>query len=304
MSKRSMTFGARNAPAGDPVGTQAMIGPWQLMRRLGEGPHTHVYQARPAGSAAGRPWDYVVKVLRRQMDDEPLAVDLIRREACIGRRVSHPHLVSILAADITEPPYYVVMPYAEGATLRETLQEHQRLDPPHALWIVRQAAQALTALHEEGWLHGDIKPANIQLSSSCHVTVLDLGFARRLDEPGSIVDRPLMGSYSYLAPELFTSSTGADARSDIYSLGVTLYQMLTGSLPFTGQDAAELASAHLQQTPPNPRALVPQLPGRVNRLLKRMLAKEPLRRPQSATELISWLVQLEIETFDERAVAV
>jgi serine/threonine-protein kinase len=107
-----------------------------------------------------------------------------------------------------------------------------------------------------------------------------------------------MGTLKYAAPESFVASRAIDQRSDIYSLGVTLYELLTGHLPFDGDDPQQLADAHLRQSPRNPRLWVPQLPQSINRvLLQPMLAKDPMRRPQTAEELVSRLVRLEIETF-------
>jgi serine/threonine protein kinase len=103
-------------------------------------------------------------------------------------------------------------------------------------------AEALDALHAAGWMHADVKPSNVFVSSSGHVTLIDLGFARSADERGSIADRPLLGTLNYMAPEVLYSSRGGDIRSDVYSLGVTLFEMLTGRLPFDSQDVAELAS--------------------------------------------------------------
>jgi len=161
----------------------------------------------------------------------------------------------------------------------------------------------LETLHENGWIHGDLKPANIFLSPTGHATLLDLGFTRRIESPGNIVDRPLLGTLHYVPPELITSTLKADGRSDFYSLGITLYQMLTGRLPFANDDVGQLVTLHLQGVPPEPRRFRPQLPHHVCRLLREMLAKEPLRRPHTAEELVSRLAELEIDTFDERFAA-
>ena len=175
------------------------------------------------------------------------------------------------------------------------------LELPLALWIVRQATEALDALHTAGWMHGDVKPSNLLLSAEGHVTLLDLGFARRPTEVGSVVQRCVMGTCHYLAPEMITSALRADIRSDIYSLGAMLFEMLAGRPPFESDDLAELARQHQQSRAPELRRLAPQVPGGVTWLVRQMLAKEPLRRPQSPRELIGRLVALEIATFGERA---
>jgi serine/threonine protein kinase len=278
------------------------VGEWDLVRLVGEGSLTEVYRARPAGSAADRPAAYALKMLRAQWQRDPKAIELLRREALVGRQVAHPHLIAILAAGLVRPPYFVVMPWLEGRTLAKRLAGRVGIDVPVALWIGRQVAEALDALHAAGWTHGDVKPTNIFISPEGHVTLLDLGFARRGEETGSAVDRCVMGTCSYMAPEMITSALGADIRSDIYSLGVVLYEAFSGRLPFAGSDLGELASQHRQARPPDLRRLVPQLPRGVTRLVHQMLAKVPLRRPQAPAELIERLVALEIETFAERAI--
>jgi serine/threonine protein kinase len=154
-------------------------------------------------------------------------------------------------------------------------------------------------------MHGDVKPGNIFVSPAGHVTLLDLGFARRNGDTtaggtGSAVDRCVLGTCSYIAPELITSALRADVRSDIYSLGVVLFELLCGRLPFVGKDLAELAAQHRQATPPDLGRLVPDLPGELVELVRQMLAKEPLRRPQTPRELVDRLARIEIATFSER----
>ena len=288
------------APAGL-VQPLVQLGPWHLVRPLGEGNFCRVYQARPAEGAADRPAGYALKALKDGWQQDAAAIEIMRREAIVGRKVSHPHLISILAAHVGAAPYFVVMPLLAGATLEETLAGGKRTPLPVALWIVRQAAEALDALHQAGWMHADVKPSNIFVAASGHVTLLDLGFARRPEEGGSAVDRSVCGTVRYIAPEMVTSALRPDIRSDIYSLGVTLYELLAGRTPFEGDDLASLAEQHRQSEPPELRTLAPQLPLAVARLVHRMLAKEPLRRPQTPRELIERLTALEIETFAERS---
>lgn len=283
-----------------PKTRRRQVGQWELVEWVAAGALADVYRARPAGCPPDRPALYAVKLLRPQWQDNPKAVMLMRREAAVGRRVCHPNLVSILAAGLREPPYYVVMPWLEGATLAHRLARCQRFDLPEVLWIARQVAEALAALHTDGWMHGDVKPSNIFLSPEGHATLLDLGFARRPDETGSAVDRCVMGTCAYLAPEMVTSALRADVRSDIYSLGAVLFEMLCGRPPFEAGTLAELVAQHRQARAPDLRRIVPQLPTGVVRLVREMLAKEPLRRPQTPCELAERLMRLEIATFGER----
>ncbi|HUY35413.1 MAG TPA: serine/threonine-protein kinase [Pirellulales bacterium] len=276
------------------------LGPWQLVRRVAEGKLCRVYQARPAEGPSDRAAAYAVKVLLEHWRDDTAAIELLRREAIVGRQVSHPCLISILAAHVGGAPYFVVMPWLAGSTLADSLAGGRRPALPVALWIVRQTAEALGALHSAGWMHGDFKPSNILVSPSGHATLLDLGFARRPDETGSVVDRCVAGTFHYIAPEMVTSALRPDIRSDLYSLGVTLYELLSGRLPFAGRSPAELAQQHRQSEPPAIRSLAPWLPLAVARLVHELLAKEPLRRPQTPAELVERLTVLEIATFAER----
>lgn len=274
------------------------IGPWHLVRQLGEGQLTEVYQARPTSSTREETADYVVKVLKRSCQDDPLAIQLLQREAFVARQVRHPHLSSILSARTDSAPRFVVMPYIDGVSVADALQEVGRFIVPQALWIVRQTGEALRALHQHGWRHGDVKPANIIVSANGHATLADLGLARPLDASRSSEDA-LTGSMAYACPETFNPNVPFSPVSDVYSLGITLYELLTASRPFTDQDPTDLAAAHLTRPAPDPRLTVPQLPPRVSRLLRQMLAKDPLRRP-AVPELIDWFVDLEVETFSER----
>jgi len=274
---------------------------WQLLQLAAEGPLARVYRAAAAGGAADRPAAYALKMLRPRWQEDPRAVAMMRREALVGREVSHPHVVSVLAAGVTQPPYFVVTPWLAGATLARRRPPLARLDPPLVLWIARQVAEALEGLQAAGWTHGDVKPSNILISPEGHVTLLDLGFARRPDETGSVIERCVTGTCNYIAPEMITSALGADVRSDIYSLGVVLFELFSGRLPFVGDNLAELVIQHRQARPPDLRRLAPHLPTGVIRLVREMLAKDPLRRPQTPRELIDRLAALEIATFAERA---
>lgn len=277
------------------------IGQWEVVALAAEGSLAQIYQARAADLPAEQPAAYALKMLRRQWQDDARAITLLAREAQVGRSVSHPHLISVLAASVRRSPRFLVMPWLEGRTLKDEMAAGRQIDLPAGLWIARQVAEALDALHQAGWMHGDVKLGNLLVSPEGHLTLLDLGFARRRGESGSAVDRCVLGTCSYIAPELITSTLRADIRSDIYSLGVVLFELFSGRLPFAGDNLAELAGQHKQAAPPNLYRLAPHLTIDVVRLIRQMLAKDPLRRPQTPRELIDRLAVLEIATFSERA---
>jgi len=273
---------------------------WELVELAAAGALTEVYRARPAGASPERPASYALKTLRPQCQDDPRAVAILRREAWVGRTVSHPHVISLLAAAVAEPPYYVVMPWLSGNSLAVHLAGGKGLDPAVAFWIARQVAEGLGALREAGWIHGDVKPSNIFVAPEGHVTLLDLGFARRIADRGSPDQRCVAGTCNYIAPERIAPGHPIDVPSDIYSLGVVLFEMLSGRLPFEGQDAAEVARKHREARVPELARLVPGLPAEACTLVRAMLAKEPLRRPQDPQEPIDRLARLEIATFARR----
>ena len=259
------------------------LGPWQLVRLLGEGNLTRVYLSRPADAQPNQPAAYVVKLLRKEWWRDPAAIDVQRREAWVGGQVSHPNLLPVLSASVKEPPFYVVTPKLDGASLAQILSEQRRLEVPVALWIARQVADALASLFDAtGMIHADVKPANILVSPSGHATLLDYGFAQTPAEARHWATRPLAGTLAYIAPEMLTSALAADPRADVYSLGVTLYEMLAGRRPLESDDPGEMAMLQRETKPADVRDYRPDVPESVAVLLHSMLAKDPLRRPDSA----------------------
>jgi serine/threonine-protein kinase len=283
------------------VELRCQIKQWELVEFVALGSLARIYRARLAGSPADRPAGYAVKMLRPAWQKRGEAIRLLQREAYVGQSLAHPHLVPVLSASVAEPPRLLVMPWLEGASLQARLAAGETFDVPRSLWIARQTAEGLDALHQAGWMHGDVTPGNIHVSPSGHVTLIDLSFARPRAEFGSAVDRPIMGTCNYLAPEYLTSALRPDIRSDIYSLGVVLFEALAGRVPFPAADLSELAERHRQSAPPELARLAPQVPREVARLVREMTARQPLRRPQSPRELADRLAALEIGTFSHRA---
>jgi serine/threonine-protein kinase len=269
-----------------------------LVRPLGESNFSRVYAARPADGPPNQPAAYVVKVLRKEWWRDPQAIEMQRREAWVGSKVSHPNLLPVLSASVQEPPFCIVTPKVEGSPLSQVIADRERLPIPLALWIARQIADGLDALYDgAGVIHADVKPANILVSSAGHATLIDFGFAQTPAEASHWATRPLAGTLAYIAPEMVTSTMAAGPRSDLYSLGVTLYEMVSGQRPWESDDPAELATLHREARPTDIRALRPDTPETVANLIHSMLAKDPLRRPASAAELATRLIRLEIKNF-------
>jgi serine/threonine-protein kinase len=282
------------------------LGPWILESLISEGALTRVFRARPATAvgeqhASGQ---YVVKVLRETWHEDRTAIGRMRQEATAGRCVSHRHLAPVLSAHIHRAPFYVVLPWLNGMSVAALLATRGPLETPLALWIARQAAQALEGLHTAGYVHGDVTPKNIFFGSDGHVTLLDLSCARRIgntmDPAGSAMDEDFVaGTPGYLAPETFVGKW-PEPQSDIYSLGLTLFQMLAGRLPPMPEDIAALAIFKREAALPNVRTLAPTAPNAVAAFVQELTAREPLRRPRTAREVADRFMRLEIATLRER----
>lgn len=258
---------------------------------------TRVYLARPA-EAENSPAAYAVKSLRREWWNDPSAIETQRREAWVGQRVQSPHVVSVLSAGLTAPPYYTVAPRLEGKTAAELLASGAKPSLPVALWIARQAAQGLAAIWESvGMIHGDVKPANLMVGPDGHTTLLDLGFCQSPRDAKCWANRPVVGTLRYLAPERVTSATTIDIRSDLYSLGATLYELIAGRPPHDGDTPAALLHQHRSERPECLRSVAPDTPKPVASLVHRLLSKDPLRRPAAPEEVVNELAPLEIECF-------
>jgi serine/threonine protein kinase len=277
------------------------IGPWQLVRLINESELARVYLARPAEASADQPATYVIKVLRKEWWRDPQAIETQRRAAWVGQKVSHPHLLPILSANVQQAPFYLVSPRLQGRSLADVLASDETLPLPVTLWIARQVAEALSVLHETtDMIHADVKPSNIFVSPEGHATLLDLGFAHSPSEARHWTSRPVVGTLNYIAPEVVTSSLAAAVTSDLYSLGVTLYEMISGKLPFKANAPDELVRLHREMTPDSLRLHASELPKSAAALIHRLLSKDPLRRPESAAAVVEELTRLEIECFSIR----
>ena len=270
---------SRLARAGQGMDGASRVGPWELVRLAGIGSRSQVYQARPAAAPSDRPAAYALKMPAPAWENDRAAIALLRNEATVGRVVNDPHVMAVLSASVDQPPYYLVMPWLEGATLQSRLERSRFFDLRSALWIARQIASALDGLARAGWIHGDVKPSNVLVAPDGHATLLDLGFARRIGEVHNAADRCVLGTPSFMAPELLVSASAADTASDVYGLGVVLYAMLSGRLPFDATDLGKLVSQHRQSPPPRLEKLSPWLPAEVVQLVERMLAKDSLASP-------------------------
>src|SRR6478752_3561256 len=254
-------------------------GRYRLERKLGSGGMADVWLAED--QELGR--KVAIKMLHERYANDVQFVERFRREATHAAGLSHPNVVAIHDRGEAEGSYFIVMEYVEGRTLKELIVTRGMCPVPVAISYTRQVLAALRYAHRNGIVHRDIKPHNVLVDNEGRVKVADFGIARagtsQMTEAGSII-----GTAQYLSPE---QARGApvDESSDLYSLGIVLYEMLTGKVPFTGETPVEIAMKHLSQVPEPPSELRQNVPHELDAVVMRALAKDPEQRYSSAEEM-------------------
>jgi eukaryotic-like serine/threonine-protein kinase len=231
-----------------------------------------------------------IKMLRTDLAAEPTFQVRFRREAQSAAMLNHPSIVAVydtgedLLDDARVP--YIVMEYVEGKTLRQILHEEPRITPERSLEITSNVLEALDYSHRAGIVHRDIKPGNIMITPTGDVKVMDFGIARALADVGATVTQTaaVVGTAQYLSPEQARGET-ADARSDLYSTGCVLYELLTGRPPFLGDSLVSVAVSHVRESPTPPSQIDPSIPPQIDAIVLKALAKDRLERYQSAAEM-------------------
>jgi tRNA A-37 threonylcarbamoyl transferase component Bud32 len=255
-------------------------GRYALGSLLGGGGMAQVYLAHD--EVLGR--DVALKILREQYTDEEF-VERFRREAKNAAALNHPNIVQIYDQGQTEDgTYYIAMEYVPGETLKSRINSEGRLDPGEAAGIASRVADALSVAHERGIVHRDIKPQNVLLTPSGEAKVADFGIARAASSKTVTETNLVLGTAAYMSPEQ-VSGERAGPASDLYSLGVVLYEMLTGELPYQAEDPIATAMKHLDEPPRHPREANPAVPEALDALTTKLLAKKPEDRYPGAAEL-------------------
>jgi len=258
----------------------ANFGQYKILAPIGEGGMGMVYRAHD--TLLNR--EVAVKVLPPELARDHEFVSRFRREAETAAGLDHPHIVAIYNIGEQDGVHYLAMRLLEGRPLNQILKHSGALPPERALHITEQVARALDYAHARGVIHRDVKPANIMVGADEHVTLMDFGIAKAMS--GSRLTRTgtMIGTPEYMAPEQFTGEQ-VDLHADIYALGVVLYEMLTGRVPFTGETPVSISHAHVYQTPAPPRQHNAQIPPAVEQVVLRALGKRPEARYSNAGAL-------------------
>jgi eukaryotic-like serine/threonine-protein kinase len=227
-----------------------------------------------------------VKVLSPQFAGDHQFVSRFRREAQAAAALNHPNIVSVFDTGDQGDVHFIVMEYVEGRTLRDAIRQEGPILPERAVEITEEVARALAAAHEAGLVHRDVKPGNIMLTSDgSDAKVMDFGIARTTTGDTLTQTAAVLGTASYLSPEQ-AQGQPVDARTDIYSLGCVLYEMLTGRPPFTGDSPVSIAYKHVRENPVPPSRLNDDVTQSLEAVVMKMLAKNPTNRYQTAAELL------------------
>ncbi|MDO8736688.1 MAG: Stk1 family PASTA domain-containing Ser/Thr kinase [Thermoleophilia bacterium] len=255
---------------------------YEIIRRLGSGGMADVYLARD--TQLGR--QVAIKVLYKRYARDEEFVARFRREAQSAAALNHPHIVSIYDRGEAEDSYYIAMEYLEGRSLKEVITEEGPLETAQAIDYAEQMLRALQFAHENNVIHRDIKPHNIVINDRGQLKVTDFGIARAGSSPSVTETGSIIGTAQYLSPEQ-AKGKAVEQSSDLYSLGIVLYEMLTGRVPFEGENPVAIALKHLSDEPVPPQALVPGVPDNLNAVVMRALAKDPRDRYPGAEEFLA-----------------
>jgi Tfp pilus assembly protein PilF len=273
------------------------LGPYEILARIGAGGMGEVYRARDP--RLGR--DVAIKILLESIASRS-GWERFEREARAASALNHPNICAVYDVGEANGRPFLVMELLEGQTLRDYIGK-QRVDPKAATSFGLQIADALEAAHARGILHRDIKPGNIMVGGRGHIKVLDFGLAKQVSEVDQTqtlesltATGTLMGTPSYMSPELLQGKP-ADVRSEVWALGVVLYQILSGRLPFQGPTMFEVSSAILRENPP---ALPAGVPSRLSGIVERCLKKRPEERYQNAGEVRTALETSPVEAISTR----
>ena len=258
----------------------ALEGRYQVLSELGRGGMGIVYQAYDKQLKE----QVAIKLLSPLLSTDNEALERLTREVSLARRVTHPNVIRIHDIGEVNGLHYVSMEYFGGTNLKEHLKRSGALSLLNAYQILTQMCDGLEAAHSQGVIHRDLKSQNVMISRSGQIKIIDFGLARSVHLEGMTATGLIMGTPEYMAPEQVAGKQ-VDERADIYALGVILFEMLTGRVPFTGDSPIAVGFQQLKDPPPPPRSINPQIPEDVERIILKALEKDPIHRYRTVDDL-------------------
>jgi serine/threonine-protein kinase len=262
------------------VGPGRTFGGYEVLEELGRGGMGRVFRARHVTLER----EVALKLLAEQFAEDEFYVQRFLKEARAAARLNHPGIVQIYDFGQVGPHWYLAMELVEGRSLSHFLKTWGRFSEQNAVVIARQALAALGVAHAAGIVHRDVKPDNLILGKKGVLKLVDLGLAKKVDDPGASTTGYAAGTPYYISPEQIEGRSDVDGRADLYSLGATLFQLATGQVPFPGPSSAVIMSRHLNERPPDPRSSTPELSEAFSVAVLRLMARERDRRPRDAEE--------------------
>ena len=253
---------------------------YEVIRSIGEGGMANVY----LGYDNILDRNVAIKVLRGDLSNDEKFVRRFQREALSASSLAHPNIVEMYDVGEDNGTYYIVMEYVEGKTLKQLLKKRGSLTLSEAIDIMLQLTDGMAHAHDSYIIHRDLKPQNIMIRDDGQIKITDFGIAMALNATQLTQTNSVMGSVHYLPPEQ-ASGKGSTIKSDIYSMGIIFYELLTGSLPFRGDNAVEIALKHMRDPLPSVREDNPSIPQSIENIIRRATAKNPKNRYDSAREM-------------------
>lgn len=267
------------------------VGPYQILAEIGRGGMATVYKAYDA--ALDR--HVAIKVMDAAMSGESDFIERFRREARVIARLDNPHIVPVHASGEHNGQPYLVLKFIDGQTLGQRMKAAP-LSRLEVLEIVTTVGEALQYAHKHGILHRDIKPSNVLISKDGSIYLTDFGLARMMEGSSSLTGDAIIGTPHYISPEQALNAEAIDERTDIYSFGVMIYEMVTGRVPFDANTAFAVIEDHIYTPPPPPTSINPQLSDEVEKVILKALAKKNSERYDKVSDLVrafkqAWLPQ-------------